>query len=312
MNTTFLKYAVEIEQSGSISKAASKLYIAQPNLSKMIKDAENELGFTIFQRTSTGIKVTEKGDLFLYHARKVLEQMEEMEKIASGRTDSDSVFKLSIPRGSYIANGFTSFIREMQMNSNTELTINETNASRTIANVADRGYNMGIVRYPISEESMFYKIFEHNQLLYETIWEFEYNLVMSKENPLTRCDIVSSEDLKNYVRITHGDIEHAGEKGFISTPIQEENLKQKIIYVYERGSQFDLLASVPNTYMWVSPIPTSYLEKNNLIQRSCSDIHRKYKDVLIYRKDYVLTENDKLFQKKLYESKVEVAALKIS
>jgi len=312
MNTTFLKYAVEIEQAGSISKAASKLYIAQPNLSKMIKDAEDELGYTIFQRTSTGIRVTEKGDMFLYHAKKVLEQMEEIEKIASGKTDTNSVFKLSIPRGSYIANGFTAFIREMQMNSNTELTINETNASRTIANVADRGYNMGIVRYPVSEDSMFEKIFEHNNLIYETIWEFEYNLVMSKDNPLNNNDVVSVEDLKNYVRITHGDIEHAGEKGLVTTPLDNNDQRQKIIYVYERGSQFDLLASVPNTYMWVSPIPTSYLEKNNLIQRSCSDTHRKYKDVLIYRKDYVLTENDKLFQKKLYESKVEVASLKIS
>ncbi|MBO5487383.1 MAG: LysR family transcriptional regulator, partial [Eubacterium sp.] len=85
---------------------------------------------------------------------------------------------------------------------------------------------------------------------------------------------------------------------------------KKTIYVYERGSQFDLLANVPTTYMWVSPIPTSYLEKNNLVQRACKAANNRYRDVLIYRKDYELSEKDKLFQKKIYESKVEVASIK--
>lgn len=62
--------------------------------------------------------------------------------------------------------------------------------------------------------------------------------------------------------------------------------------------------------MWVSPIPDSYLQKNNLVQRACKTDDNLYKDVLIYRKDYELGEYDKLFQKKLYESKVEVASSK--
>ena len=62
--------------------------------------------------------------------------------------------------------------------------------------------------------------------------------------------------------------------------------------------------------MWVSPIPKSTLERNHLIQRMCCDTHNRYKDILIYRHGYELTEYDKLFQKKLYEAKVEVASEK--
>lgn len=47
MNTLLFKYAVEIEKSGSITKAAQNLYMAQPNLSKAIKDLEAELGYEI-------------------------------------------------------------------------------------------------------------------------------------------------------------------------------------------------------------------------------------------------------------------------
>ncbi len=153
MNILYFKYAIEVEKSGSISKAAANLYIAQPNLSKAIKDLEEELGYAVFERTSTGVKVTEKGDAFLYHARKMMDQMDEIEHIAHQSCGLDRQIKFSIPRGSYIANGFTAFVAEMNMKNGTEITLNETNAIRTIDNVADRGYNMGIIRYPESEES---------------------------------------------------------------------------------------------------------------------------------------------------------------
>ena len=50
MNTTALRYAVEVNRVRSISKAAQNLYMSQPNLSRAIKDLEAELGITIFKR----------------------------------------------------------------------------------------------------------------------------------------------------------------------------------------------------------------------------------------------------------------------
>lgn len=310
MNTLYFKYALEVERAGSISQAAQNLYMAQPNLSKAIKDLEAEVGYTIFNRGAGGIKVTEKGDEFLYHARKLMEQLAEMENI-SGRDDTDrGKFKISIPRGSYIANGFTSFVSELPMTQGVEITINETNDLKTIDNVTERGYNMGIIRYQVSEEEFFNVRLKNNKLEQETIWEFEYVLVMSKDHPLAEKPDLTVEDLKDYVKITHGDIDipHAKNEGHDEGG--KASADKKTIYVYERGSQFDLLANVPTTYMWVSPIPTSYLEKNNLVQRACKAANNRYRDVLIYRKDYELSEKDKLFQKKIYESKVEVASIK--
>ena len=78
MNTLYFRYAVEIERAGSITQAAQNLYMAQPNLSKAIKDLEEDLGYEIFKRGAGGIKVTEKGSEFLYHAHKMLEQLDEM------------------------------------------------------------------------------------------------------------------------------------------------------------------------------------------------------------------------------------------
>ena len=308
MNTLYLKYVLEIEKAGSISQAAQNLFMAQPNLSKAIKDLETELGYSIFKRTSSGVTVTEQGNEFLFHAKKMVEHISEIEKL-SRRTESDSTrFKISIPRGSYIASGVTAFVAELPISSGLDITVNETNTLRTISNVADRGYNMGIIRYNVEDEGVFHSRLKNNKLESETLWEFQYVLVMSRNHPLAEKDKIYTEDLQHYIKITHADIENQHEQERRNN--QKNTIPEKTIYVYERGSQFDLLTNVSTTYMWVSPIPESVLEKNGLVQRVCADQDNRYKDVLIYRRDYKLGEVDKLFQKKIYESKVDVASAK--
>ncbi len=304
MNTTYLNYALEIERVGSISQAAQNLYMAQPNLSKAIRELEKELGFTIFKRTAKGVRPTEAGTEFLYHARQIMEQVGAVERI-SQRIGTDKLkYKISIPRGSYIVDGFTSFLSELELEKGMEVTINETNALGTISNVADRGYNLGIIRYQMLDETHYLTMLKNNHLTYETIWEFEYVLVMSKNHPLANRETITPEDLSEYTKITHGDIELPHVRRINH---EAEMTPRNVIYVYERGSQFDLLTNVPTTYMWVSPIPQKLLDKLQLVQRICRAEDNLYKDVMIFREDYHITEHDRLFQKKIYESKVDVS-----
>ena len=76
MNTLHFKYAVEIEKTRSITQAAENLYMAQPNLSKAIKELENNLGITIFRRTSKGVIPTDQGLKFLEYAKQILIQID--------------------------------------------------------------------------------------------------------------------------------------------------------------------------------------------------------------------------------------------
>ena len=299
-----MNYALEIERVGSITQAAQNLYMAQPNLSKAIRELENELGFTIFKRTAKGVRATEEGTEFLYHARHIVEQLSAVERISQRDGDEKLKYKISIPRGSYIVDGFTAFLSELKLEKGMEVTINETNALGTINNVVNRGYNLGIIRYQTVDEDHYMTMLKNNHLCHETIWEFEYVLVMSEKHPLACKEEITMDDLKNYTKITHGDMElpHVkyGDNG-------NETFSRNVIYVYERGSQFDLLANVPTTYMWVSPIPQKLLDKNKLVQRVCKAENNCYKDVMIFREDYHVNEYDKLFQKKIYESKVDVS-----
>ena len=61
MNITELRYLVAIMKWGSVSAAAKQLYAAQPNVSKALKNLEEEYGVRIFERSSTGMIPTEQG-----------------------------------------------------------------------------------------------------------------------------------------------------------------------------------------------------------------------------------------------------------
>ena len=77
MNLQHLKYAVKVAEYHSINKAAEVLYISQPNLSRAIRELEQETGVTIFQRTPQGVTVTFAGEELLSHARIILEELEQ-------------------------------------------------------------------------------------------------------------------------------------------------------------------------------------------------------------------------------------------
>ena len=62
MNILHLKYVVCIAENGSINKAAEELHVAQPNLSRVVKEMEADLGIRFFRRSSKGMMLTADGE----------------------------------------------------------------------------------------------------------------------------------------------------------------------------------------------------------------------------------------------------------
>ncbi len=81
MNLSQIEVIVEIARSGSISKAAQNLYISQPGVSKILQRFEEEAGSKIFERISTGIRLTPLGRKFVNSANDIIEQAEKLESI---------------------------------------------------------------------------------------------------------------------------------------------------------------------------------------------------------------------------------------
>ncbi|MFT3965067.1 MAG: LysR family transcriptional regulator [Sphingobium sp.] len=72
MDTRHLRSFLKIAETGSISRAAESLGIAQPSLSQQLLRLEDEVGQTLFRRTARGVSLTEAGRIFEEHARLIL------------------------------------------------------------------------------------------------------------------------------------------------------------------------------------------------------------------------------------------------
>ena len=303
MNILHLKYAVEISKTKSISKAAENLYTGQPNLSRAIKELEENLGITIFRRTSKGITVTPEGEEFLQYAKPIISQVDAIENLyKNGKTGKQS-FSVCVPRTTYISYAFSEFAKYIKTDTPADIFYKETNSMRTINNIVREDYNLGIIRYQSAFDKYFNSLFEEKRLDSELITEFSYVLLLSKKHPLADKEVIVPKDLSDYIEIIHGD-PYVPSLPLIDVKKAElSEYVDKRIYVFDRSSQFEILSSVPNTFMWVSPIPQKLLSSFELVQKKVIADKKIYKDVLIKRKDYKLSELDRRFIKEVTAAK---------
>ena len=302
MNILHMKYAVEVAKAGSLSKASEVLLIAAPNISRSIKELESDLGITIFDRSAKGMGLTPEGEEFIGYAKGILSQIEQVENMYKSGSPKKQEFSISVPRACYISEAFAQFSKTITKEP-AEIFYKETNSQRTIHNIMEHDYKLGIIRYAENYDKYFKSMLEEKDLCYEMVTEFSYSLLMSADSPLAQLEEITFEDLKGYIEIAHADPYVPSMP--VAKVVKEElpdNIDRRI-FIFERASQFDLLSQNPETFMWVSPAPDVVRKRYNLVQRRCADNNKIDKDVLVYKNGYKLTSLDKQFITELCESK---------
>ena len=90
MELRHLRYFVAVGEEEHFGRAALRLRVAQPALSRQIQDLEREIGFKLFDRLSRGVKISSAGRLFLEEARRILQQLNEAteraQRVARGQS----------------------------------------------------------------------------------------------------------------------------------------------------------------------------------------------------------------------------------
>jgi len=90
MELRHLRYFVAVGEEQHYGRAARRLHVAQPALSRQIQDLEKEVGFQLFERLPRGVKLSAAGKLFLDDARHILQQVSEAAaraaRVACGQT----------------------------------------------------------------------------------------------------------------------------------------------------------------------------------------------------------------------------------
>src|ERR1700681_3496100 len=125
MELRHLRYFVSVGEEQHYGRAARRLHVAQPALSRQIQDLEKEIGFELFERLPRGVKLSAAGKLFLEDVRRLLHEVNEAVvragRVASGRSGTLRVgFTENASWRGVVPDSFRRF-RELQPDAELEL-----------------------------------------------------------------------------------------------------------------------------------------------------------------------------------------------
>lgn len=192
-----LKYAVTIADCRSMNKAARELFITQPSLSSTIKDLEEELGITIFNRSNRGVVITPDGEEFLSYARQMVSQYQMIEDRYINDSNVKKIFSVSMQHYTFAVEAFMKVAEEFGMD-DYEFTVHETRTYDVLENVQYGRSEVGVVYTDDFNEKALDKLFREKRLSFHELFTCHVYAYMAESNPLAGRKKVSREDLMEY------------------------------------------------------------------------------------------------------------------
>jgi DNA-binding transcriptional LysR family regulator len=117
MELRHLRYFVSVGEEEHFGRAADRLHIAQPALSRQIQDLEKEMGFALFDRLPRGVRLNAAGKLFLLEAQRILQDVEQAKiraaRVAHGKAGTLRIgIATALSWDGFVAGCFRQFRRE--------------------------------------------------------------------------------------------------------------------------------------------------------------------------------------------------------
>ncbi|MBJ9990628.1 LysR family transcriptional regulator [Paenibacillus sp. S28] len=154
MDIRQLKYFVAIAEEGKITTAAKKLNIAQPPLSKQLKQMEDELGVVLFDRNNKSLHLTLEGERLLLRAKELLNKLDEtMVEVQELRKGASGI--LSVGSNLYCASLILSKVVDIrEKNPGLTFKVWEGETIHLIKMLSKRQIEIAITNSPITEKSI--------------------------------------------------------------------------------------------------------------------------------------------------------------
>lgn len=258
-----LKYVVTVADKGTISEAAKELFISQPSLTKAIKELENEMQITIFNRTNKGIVVSNVGDEFLAYARQVLEQASLLEERFLNLKKQSPRFSVSTQHYSFAVNAFVDVIREFGGNQY-DFTLRETQTYEIIEDVSRLKSEIGILYTSSKNQEVIMKLIKQNSLEFQELFIAKPHVFISSKHPLSDREILTLEELDDYPYLSFEQGDYNSfyfSEEILSTLDRNRNIK-----VRDRATLFNLAIGL-NGYTVSSGVISKELNGENIIAK---------------------------------------------
>ena len=217
MELKTLKYFVMIVREQNISKAAERLYLTQPTLTKQMQELENELGAKLFERGKRKITLTEDG-LFLYKKAQEIIDLETITKNSFQNKDKKINGEISIACGETYAMNYLLQIYKKIHEENPLITISLFSGNDE--DVREK-LNNGLAEFALFIGLTNLDNYNFIKLPLSETW----GLLMNKNSQLAKKETIKSEDLSNLPLLVSRQVYRANElSGWLNKDLSKLNI----------------------------------------------------------------------------------------
>ncbi|WP_417576317.1 LysR family transcriptional regulator [Paratractidigestivibacter sp.] len=238
MTLTQLRYVIEVAEAGSISAAATRLFIAQPSLSKAVGELEAEMGVRIFERGARGVRLTDEGTRFLSYARQVVEQADLLESQYLHAEPRRRVFAVSSQHYAFVVNAFVGLVREIGREKY-EFSLREGTTAGIIEDVRTQRSEVGVIYLSDFNREVIEGAVKRAELRYEPLFTASPHVFVSRTSPLAGRSSVTLGDLEPFPRLTYD--QGSQNSFYFSEELHSTQMVDKQIVVTDRATLFNLL-----------------------------------------------------------------------
>ena len=188
MELRHLRYFVAVAEIENVSRAALKLHVSQPALSKQIHDLEDEIGFSLLERTAKSVRLTEAGRAFLEEARAILKHAGDAVlkgRAVAGKCETElRVGDWGLGTGRFMPALLHAYQQAMP---NVHVKLHDWLIYQNIAGVRDGRLHLAIVARPTKANAL-------NDLVFQQLKTARLCLAVSSSHPFARKQSVSLSD----------------------------------------------------------------------------------------------------------------------
>lgn len=320
MNLNVLRYALEVERSRSITQAARQLFISQPNLSRDIRELEEEIGFSIFTRSSRGVMPTQRGREFLLLARKAVRQYQTLEEYCAREETDRLTLQVCMPASPLISSALDAFLVRYGRGRRLNIRYQETQAMEAIERTILRDCSFSVIYCPARQSGTLRALLAQKELACEILGSFEPLVLFSEHHPLAGSETLTRNMLEPWPEIVAEDTslapwlkempepEDTGREEspdtdlHSGTPSPEEAsadasgaADKSRIHVRTPGIQNELLSHIPGAFLFSAPVPQKVLETSRLKAVRLTDPPPQIAELLICPEDYRFSRMENAF-----------------
>jgi LysR family transcriptional regulator, benzoate and cis,cis-muconate-responsive activator of ben and cat genes len=231
-----LRYFVAVAEMENVSRAALKLHVSQPALSRQIRDLEDEIGFSLLERTAKSVRLTDAGRAFLDNARALLQNADEAvtkaRAVASAEPTELHVGYSPMPTAEILPKTLQAFQRAMP---NVHVRSHDWSIKDILDGIRDGRLQLGLIIPPAKASAL------HN-VRYEELFQERVSVAVAPQHQLARRRAVSISEVaaEPLIGLTRED--YPDYYDYLSLIFSK--VKQKPRVVEEHDSYYGIISAV--------------------------------------------------------------------